>query len=378
MKVTHMCFSLSRSAGGLFVSVRRLSQELVLQGCEVAVLGLEDNYSVADASFWTPITPQWIMRQFPKVIGYAPGLIKLLDETSPHVVHSHGIWQYNSLVAMKWAAQNSRPRVVSTRGMLEPWARSYRVWKKLPIWWLWERANLSSAQVLHATSQKEAFNLRQLGVTAPIAVIPNGVDIPKMVQKTSNGSEATALFLSRIHPKKGLLNLVDAWNKARPTGWRVLIAGPDDGGHEIQVKTAVHDAGLEGMFSFLGQISESEKWNIYQQADLFILPSHSENFGLVIAEALAAGVPVITTQETPWKELKDFNCGWWIGVGVEPLVEALRVATALSRSDLHEMGLRGRKLVAEKYTWSNAAAEMKEVYEWIIHGGAAPRCLMLD
>jgi glycosyltransferase involved in cell wall biosynthesis len=104
---------------------------------------------------------------------------------------------------------------------------------------------------------------------------------------------------------------------------------------------------------------------LYQEADLFVLPSFSENFGLVIAEALASGVPVITTRATPWSELEEFGCGWWIGVGVEPLVTALREATALPREALREMGRRGRLLIEQRYDWEELGRQMAKVYEGI-------------
>jgi glycosyltransferase involved in cell wall biosynthesis len=285
---------------------------------------------------------------------------------------------YHSLVTLGWALQTKKPYMVSPHGMLEPWAWRHNAWKKRPVWWAWEKRNVESAAVLQATAYEEAANLRALGLRNPIAIIPNGVDIPKLRPLPHQKEVRTALFISRIHPKKGLLNLVKAWALLRPKDWRMVIAGPSEGGHEAEVKKAVIEAGLENQFEFPGPVYEGAKWDLYNQADLFVLPTYSENFGVVVAEALAAAVPVITTKGAPWHELIEYNCGWWVDVGIDHLVTALREAFALSDNERQEMGLRGRTLVQEKYSWPTIATEMASVYRWILGVEAKPDCIFLD
>ncbi len=236
---------------------------------------------------------------------------------------------------------------------------------------------MESAAVLHATADEEADNLRTLGLMNPIAVIPNGVDLPELHRMDGRDGIRTALFLSRIHPVKGLLNLVRAWAVLKPSGWRVVVAGPDQGGHETKVKAAVREAHLEDQFEFLGPLYEEAKWHLYREADLFVLPTFSENFGIVIAEALAAGLPVITTRGAPWRELETCRCGWWINTGVEPLAVALKHAMKLSDRERAEMGLRGRRLMEEKYSWPRIAGEMIDVYKWVLGQGPKPACVRL-
>jgi len=264
--------------------------------------------------------------------------------------------------------------------MLEPWALSYRRWKKAPVWWLWERRVISSAAVLHATAETEAANIRRLGIKNPIAVIPNGVDIPDRGRRGggSGQPDRTVLFLSRIHPIKGLLNLVRAWALVRPAGWHLVIAGPDEGRHEQEVRRAVRQAGVEESVVFRGPVYGDAKWELLRSADVFVLPSYSENFGVAVAEALACGVPVITTQATPWNVLSQYQCGWWVPVGVEPLAGALREAIGMSDAERRAMGERGRRLVEEKFSWPKIAREMKEVYEWVLGGGPKPGCVWTD
>jgi len=312
-----------------------------------------------------------------------------------NLIHSHEIWTQPNHAAAAVARELGLPLVVSTHGMLEPWAWRHRAWKKRPAWWLWQHRDLRSAAALRATAPQEVDALRALGLRNPIALIPNGVDLPEDAgPKPENGSRMTriprlqvaaggpapgkrnALFLSRIHPKKGLLNLVAAWSQARPAGWRMVVSGPDECGHTEQVKQAVAAARLSEEFDFTPPAYGAQKQELYANADLFVLPTFSENFGIVIAEALAAGVPVITTKGAPWEELRTRQCGWWIDIGVESLAAALREATSLSDQQRQEMGRKGRCLVEEKYAWPHIGREMSDVYQWVTGRGPRPACIV--
>ena len=132
--------------------------------------------------------------------------------------------------------------------------------------------------------------------------------------------------------------------------------------YEAKVRARVKELGFEDQFVFTGALNDDEKWAAYARADLFVLPTYSENFGIVVAEALWAGVPVITTKGTPWHELEERKCGWWIDVGVEPLVVALQDAMLLPDDERIEMGERGKKLIDEKYTWDAVVKNMAEGY----------------
>ncbi len=378
MKICHVTASLSRQAGGPFVSVRRLAQCLAALGEEVDVAGLEDESTGKDLPLWEPISPIVCRTGFPRRIGYAKGMRAALDRVSPDLVHTHNLWLYPSLAALNWARRSARPHIVSPRGTLEPWALHHHAWRKRLVWRAWEKRDIESAAVLHATATEEADNLRALGLKNPIAVIPNGVDVPALREPAPRNGVRTALFISRIHPKKGLLNLVRAWGTLNTKDWRMVIAGPSEGGHEDEVKAAVRAAGLGDRFEFAGPVYENAKWDLYHNADLFVLPTFSENFGIVVAEALASCVPVITTRGTPWRELAERKCGWWIDVGPEPLAAALDEAMRLSPDELRAMGLRGRALVEQHYAWPSLAAQMSEVYRWVLGRGVRPDCVRID
>lgn len=298
---------------------------------------------------------------------------------STQIVHDNGIWLMTNHSAAKVSSLLNIPRIVSVRGMLEPWALDYRGWKKRTAWWLYQRHDLQTARVLHATAQREAENLRRLDLRQPIAIIPNGVNLPAFSERQQlHKLSHTALFLGRIHPVKGLLNLIEAWRITQPANWKMIIAGPDEGGHRRVVVEAIRRAGLENQVELVGAVDGKDKTALFQQADLFVLPSFTENFGVVVAEALACGVPVITTRGTPWEGLLTHCCGWWIDIGIEPLAAAIREATALSDEQRRDMGQRGRQYVERDFGWPDIAQQMLSVYRWMLGQGERPDCVMND
>ncbi len=313
--------------------------------------------------------------------AYSPALRSLIrrtcEEQQIEILHDHGIWLPPNHSAIRVAHEKRIPLVVSPRGMLEPWALSYRAWKKKIAWALYEKRDLDSASVFCATSAQEAISIRKCGFRQPVAVVPNGVFLPEPKLRPSTCPRLrTALFLSRIHPKKGLLMLVEAWKEVRPTGWRVVVAGPDEGGYRKTVEEAVATAGLGDVFAFVGPVKDNAKGLLYREADVFILPTMSENFGVVVAEALAHGVPVITTTGAPWRGLLDHSCGWWVRPEAAQLASVIREATGLSSGEREAMGARGRTWMEQEFSWPSVAKRMLSVYEWILNGGHAPDCVL--
>lgn len=299
----------------------------------------------------------------------------------PAVIHDNGLW----LPVNHWAACAARrwniPLIIQPHGMLAPWARNHKAWKKRLVLTLYQLRDLATARILVATSQMEYENLRAFGVRQPIAVIPNGVhliaDARNIASLRQEVSYRTVLFLGRIYPVKGLLNLIEAWAQLRPLGWRLQIAGPDESGHLAEVMARVKQLGLTDSVIYMGEVEGAAKAALYQAADLFVLPSFTENFGVVVAEALAHGLPVITTHGTPWEDLVTYDCGWWIPIGVAPLIEALRTAMALSDIELNAMGLRGKHYV-RRYDWGQVAEQTASIYRWLLGKTEKPNSIYLD
>ena len=166
-----------------------------------------------------------------------------------------------------------------------------------------------------------------------------------------------------------------AWATVRPARWRLVISGPDECGHAVELRRIASELGLENEVEFRGPVYGEAKWDLLKGADLFVLPTYSEGFGIVVAEALASAVPVITTKGAPWSCLGDHGCGWWVDIGVPPLARALSEATQCSESELRQMGFRGRQFVSHEYSWARIAAELTTLYLWSLGIGPKPDCI---
>jgi glycosyltransferase involved in cell wall biosynthesis len=295
------------------------------------------------------------------------------------VVHVHGLWLMPNVYAGRAASRARRPLVVSPRGMLSPEALRFSRSKKRLFWALLQEPAYRDAACWHATSDQEMEDLRAFGVRAPVAVIPNGVDLPTTVSARTDREHRTVMSLGRIHPKKGLDKLIRAWAAVGPSApdWCLRIVGPDEGGHADELVRLAHAVGAPNV-CVEGPVYGAAKWDVLRAADLFVLPTLSENFGLAVAEALAAGLPAIVTKGAPWAGLETEHCGWWIDHGVEPLEIALRGAISMPAAELRAMGERGRAWIAREFSWDRVAADMVAVYRWLKEGGIPPGIVRLD
>ncbi|MDP2829684.1 MAG: glycosyltransferase [Sulfuricellaceae bacterium] len=309
-------------------------------------------------------------------------LVATLANQRQDLLHTHCLWHPANHWAMRLATKNSIPLICQPRGMLEPWALNHKALKKRLALLFFQRADLERTRAFIATSAMEAESIRRFGLRQPVAIIPNGVDFPLNQSKPERPvakpeRDRVVLFLSRLHPGKGATVLVKAWAQCRLPGWRLILAGPDDGDHLSEVMRHVEQFDVSGSVEYVGELQGAAKAAAYRSADLFVLPSFGENFGMVVAEALSFGVPVITTRATPWPDLKTFDCGWWIDTGVDPLIAALREAMALPDDARSQMGKRGETLAA-RYQWSNSARQTGDFYRWILGRGDRPDCVMTD
>jgi len=295
------------------------------------------------------------------------------------VLHDNGIWMPHNHAIADYCRANRVCRVVSTRGMLEPWARRHKRIKKMVAWFLYQKNDLKFAHGIHATAQQEADSLRSLFQHSALRVISNGVNLPKLpgvklplnLSSETNCAKRTALFVGRLYPVKGLPMLLEAWSSIRPPGWRLLIAGPDEAGHRGVLERICANRSLEPVVEFTGPVDGEAKWQMMQQAELFVCPSYSENFGIAIAEAMACGLPVLTTTGTPWSVLREQRIGWWVKPTVSDIGEALQQATTLSASQLKACGQKSRDYVDENYGWPDIGRKMSAFYHELLAASGA-------
>lgn len=366
IKVAHIINSIDKDSGGTSTYMK-----LIIESFE----GIVEQYLVTQHSVNNILINAKVkVELIPKskfYTFYSKELNSEIKNLDVDVFHGNGLWQSPVHYMSKIALKRKIPYIISIHGMLEPWSLTQGKLKKQLALKLFQYNDLAKAACIHATAPIEVDNIRELGLKNPIAMIPIGVRIdefPKQIPKKESPLKKI-LFLSRIHPKKGIENLIDAWrlmDSSLRTNWKIEIVGNGDANYIQSLKEKIVSEKLSAQIEIKPPVFGDEKINLFRDASLFVLPTFCENFGLVIAEALASYTPVITTKGAPWEDLVTYNCGWWINIGVEPLKEVLEQALLTNESKLHQMGQNGRKLIEEKYSMEVVAHQMLKLYTWIL------------
>lgn len=365
MTILHAVESLSRQAGGLPVAVAGIAGSVLVE-TRCTVLAAE---RPNESDFPLPSGVERLTNRRSAIDGCT-------------LVHQHGLWAPLPVWVGRAARRRGVPLLISPHGMLEPWALNHHAWRKRLAWMAYQKRNLESAAALHATSAGEAGHFRDLGLTRPIAVIPLGLEpIPAApldpAAVTAPRERRQLLFLSRMHPKKGLDHLLPAWAAVKAPDWELIIAGMDEGGHRAAMEGLTDRLGIADRVRFVGPLHGAAKDTAFRRADVFVLPSHSENFGFVVGEALQYGLPVITTTGTPWQGLLEEGCGWQVASESEPIAGALRAAVALSDEQRRAMGRRGAAWMDREYGWAALGPRYLAVYRWLSGEGQPPGDLLL-
>ena len=293
-------------------------------------------------------------------------------------VHNHSLWSLINIAAGWLVPGHHAKLVTSPRGTLSSWALS-RSRRSKQILWPLQRRVLSTADLLHATSETEYTEIRALGFTSPVAIIPNGIDLPPSIDTKPKSDTRILLFLSRIHPTKGIDRLLYAWKliEALHPNWQLMIAGRGEVEYVHTVTGLVTTLDLQRV-QFMGPIYGAEKFHAYGKAELFILPSHSENFGMVVAEALAHSCPAVVSRAAPWAGLETKGCGWWVSHDVKTLADTLDHAMRLPPEQLAAMGRKGRVWMEHDFSWAAIGQQMDAAYHWIVNGGERPNWVRVD
>jgi glycosyltransferase involved in cell wall biosynthesis len=384
MKIAIVTSSVSRNAGGLFDAVRGLAQQLPPLGVVPHVYGLMDSYTEDDRGEWSPIGLTAVKSIGPRSIGYSPGMREQLMRSGAALVHTHGIWMYPSANVVAWRRKFGRPYIISPHGMLDRWILNRSKIKKMLALSAYEGEHLKGAACFHALNQDEANSIRALGYRQPIAILPNGVNIPRISAnvRPSWWSEDLAgkrllLYFGRLHSKKGIDNLLVAWRSLSETGQldqqlTLVVGGWGEGAYVEQLHKILDNRQQDFRVKFIGSQFGEDKVRTYAACDAVVLPSFSEGLPLVPLEAWAVGVPCALTKECNLPEAFERGAAIEISSDVNGLREFIKKFGTVDISELQVIGERGFSLVAEKFVWSSIAEKMAFVYRWLLGDGDRP------
>lgn len=292
------------------------------------------------------------------------GLLEIADNFD--IIHANCLWMQLIGYAYKATKNNKVKLVIQPHGTLSPWAlRQSRLKKLFSAHFLFQNKALHRADMLIATSIQEYQDIRNYGLTQPVAVIPIGIGVPELPFNIKK--EKNLVFLSRINPYKGIDILLKSWLQIqdRFPEWNLLIAGNNDNPYGDSLKAFAKENNCKRV-QFVGELNGEAKFEFLSKASLFVLPSHSENFSLAVGEALACSTPVVTTTGTPWSGLVENECGLWIDLSADNLTEALTDMMSRSMEELVRLGQNGRRWVLQDFSWDGVARKMLESYEWLL------------
>jgi glycosyltransferase involved in cell wall biosynthesis len=358
------------ASSGYSYVVSRLSDSLRRRGIWSSIATVGGISAFKEADDIRAFECSGVLGKFGRSSGLRRWLEGSVRSGEANMIHAHSLWTYSNLYAESVARLTGCPFIVSPHGTLSSAALNSGSPLKKPLWHLVQRRVLVNAACLHATADSELQDIRAQGLFGPVAVIPNGVDLPDWIPPVPR-ERRTILFLGRVHPIKQPDVLLRAWSRLESLypAWDLDVAGidRDSPGHLDAMRSLARTLGLRRV-RFLGEVVGESKWAAYRSADLYVLPSKSENFAITVAEALAAGTPAVVTTGAPWPTIEARGAGWWIDISTDSLTQALRVAMETPREQLARMGWVGRQWMESSFGWNGIAMRFEEMYRWVLMG----------
>ena len=396
MNILHVADSLNAAMGGPPRSIVGLCEHLaaLVDRLDLCSVDLGGDFGVGVAVDTSRVNHTEVpCRVWKSLRLYIPrGLGSVLKDkaVSADIMHSHGLWAPANVIAAGAAGKAHLPHIIAPRGSFEPGALAKSAWKKAIFKRLYVNRALREAACFHALTEREAWCIREFGLTNPIAIVPNAVAVSKPPddRDTAAGQDWAArfgrkkliVFLGRMHPIKGLDILIEAWRRIAGefTDWHLVLAGPDEEGYLAAIESQVEAADLADRVSFPGGLYGPDKDSLLAAADLFVLPSRSEGMSVALLEAMAAGLPVVITKSCNFPAAGDSRAGFVVDGNVESLSAGLAKMLKTPDNRRSEMGARAAALVRGRYSWDSVAREMLEVYRWILGRRDAPQCVRMD
>ena len=370
MKILSFVSSLDLSSGGPSRSVPMLAKGLAELGVDITLMTIRSENMNTHALEGTTVKQKVLEPTFSR-----KEIAKYLEDERFELIQIQSMWDLPYHKVMVEARRLGIPYIVTPRGMLEPWSLSQKKWKKKLAWWLYQRSDVQKSACVFTTAKMEADHVSELGITTCKSVIPNGIETDAYPCKSSvEGVKKQVLFLSRVHVKKGIELLFEAWKRIHSdyVDWQLLVIGNGEAEYIHSLENRVESLGLKDSIKILPPVFGEAKIKVYQESALFCLPSFSENFGMVIAEAMSCGTPVITTTNCPWEILNETNTGWCVDLSVENLERALREAMGMDANALYDMGQRASKLIYDNFGYRSVTRRTLQLYEWLLGGGEKP------
>ena len=370
MKILSFVSSLDMSSGGPSRSVPMLVKGLAELGVDITLMTIRsENMNIHSLEGTTAklkvLSPSFSRKE----------IAKYLADERFELIQIQSVWEMPYHKVILEARKQNIPYIVTPRGMLEPWSLSQKKWKKKLAWWLYQRNDVQKSACVFTTAKMEAEHVSNLGITTCKAVIPNGIETDAYPCKSSvEGVKKQVLFLSRVHVKKGIELLFEAWKRLHSdyVDWQLLVIGNGEAEYIHSLENRVESLGLKDSIKILPPVFGEAKIKVYQESALFCLPSFSENFGMVIAEAMSCGTPVITTTNCPWEILNETNTGWCVDLSVENLERALREAMEMDANALYDMGQRASKFIFDNFDYRSVTRKTLRLYEWLLNSGEKP------
>lgn len=316
-------------------------------------------------------------RPWERKSAFSPTLGSRIDALGAYdIYHAHGVWQWNTYALVDAARRTRNPYLITPHGMLYPQdiAKASTTFKRLSLRWRLLH-DLNRAACVHVTCEEEMMHCRALGVTSPIAVIPNPIEICPRLPKHNDGV-FRVVYLGRISRRKNVESLLYAFAELQCNEAELLIIGSGDPDYEQFLHDEVRRLQLQNV-RFAGFQTGRSKDELLATCSLLVMPSEFENFGNVILEGLVRQIPCVATKGSPWQALQTNDCGWWIDYNQTAITQSIKQAMSLPAETLDQMGHRGRLLAEEQYAMDSVARRMIELYRWILGSDEKPEFVHL-